>query len=144
MLVYRICGARYIALDGEGAQLYGGRWNSPGRAAVYTSLHLSLAALEYLVHVDFDNLPSDLVWLKIEVPDTVGVDTFANPTAPNEREAAKFGDDWLSKKRTLCLLVPSAVISVEQNLILNPLHVEIANVQILETHPFKFDDRLFR
>jgi RES domain-containing protein len=111
---------------------------------VYTSTHLSLAALEYLVHVDFDNLPADLVWLKIEVPDTVRVETFPNPTAPNERDAAAFGDDWLSTKRSLCLYVPSAVLSVERNVILNPQHVEMAKVQTLATNVFEFDARLFK
>lgn len=144
MFVYRICGARYTALDGEGSRLYGGRWNSPGRPAVYTSTHLSLAALEYLVHVDFDNLPADLVWLKIEVPDAASMETFPAPTAPNERDAAAFGDDWLASKRTLCLNVPSAVLSVERNIILNPLHGQMANVQTLETNVFEFDDRLFK
>ena len=39
------------AFDGEGARLYGGRWNSRGTRVVYTSEALSLAALENLVHL---------------------------------------------------------------------------------------------
>ena len=38
------------AFTGEGARRYGGRWNSPGTAVVYLSAHLSLAALEIMVH----------------------------------------------------------------------------------------------
>ena len=34
-------------LDGEGKQLIGGRWNSPGHGVGYTSLILSLSVLEY-------------------------------------------------------------------------------------------------
>ena len=34
MYVYRLCRARFKALDGEGARLNGGRWNSPGRPIV--------------------------------------------------------------------------------------------------------------
>ena len=50
---WRLVHARYVvhAFDGEGARLYGGRWNSPGRPAVYTSGSLALAALEVLVHL---------------------------------------------------------------------------------------------
>ncbi|MBI5171468.1 MAG: RES domain-containing protein [Candidatus Melainabacteria bacterium] len=66
-------------MDGEGARLFGGRWNSPGLPAIYTSSHLSLAALELLVHLNFDNLPADLVWLKIEVPETGSMETFLLP-----------------------------------------------------------------
>ncbi|MHB8148190.1 MAG: RES domain-containing protein, partial [Vulcanimicrobiaceae bacterium] len=34
------------ALSGEGARLYGGRWNTPGVAALYASSSLALALLE--------------------------------------------------------------------------------------------------
>lgn len=143
MFVYRICGAPYAALDGEGARLFGGRWNTPGNPAVYTSLHLSLAVLEYLVHVEIDNLPSNLIWLKIEIPEKASIERFPGAAAPNERDAALFGDEWLRAKRSLCLEVPSAILSVERNIILNPQHAEIAKVKTLENHPFKFDERLF-
>jgi RES domain-containing protein len=144
VFVYRICKTRYTALDEEGSRLYGGRWNSQGRPAVYTSTHLALAALELLVHLDFDNLPVDLVWLKIEIADASSFETFPNSIAPNERDAAAFGDEWLTAKRSLCLHVPSAVLSVEQNVILNPLHAEFAKVQTVGTNDFVFDDRLFK
>ncbi|WP_367268713.1 RES domain-containing protein, partial [uncultured Sphingomonas sp.] len=36
MIVHRLCKAAHAALDGEGARMWGGRWNSPGRAMVYT------------------------------------------------------------------------------------------------------------
>jgi RES domain-containing protein len=143
MLVYRICGRPYTALDGEGARLYGGRWNSPGQPAVYTSTHLSLAALECLVHVDFDNLPANLVWLKIEVPDAASIEVFPKSTAPNERDAAAFGDAWLKSRRNLSLVVPSVVLSVEKNVIINPAHVEMGTVSILDIQKFEFDHRLF-
>lgn len=40
------------AFSGEGARLFGGRWNSPGTSAVYTSESIALAALEICVHLD--------------------------------------------------------------------------------------------
>jgi RES domain-containing protein len=144
MLVYRICRRPHSALDGEGARSVGGRWNSPGRAAVYTSEHLSLAALEYFVHVDPTNLPADLVWVKIEIPDTVASETFPGATAPDETDAAIYGDDWLSARRSLILVVPSAVLSVERNVIINPGHAQMAAVRIVEVNLFDFDDRMFK
>ena len=38
-------------LSGEGARLYGGRWNSPGTGAVYLGSSLALASIELLVHL---------------------------------------------------------------------------------------------
>ena len=50
---WRIVAVRWAdqAFDGEGAQRYGGRWNSPGRPAVYLAGSRALAALETLVHL---------------------------------------------------------------------------------------------
>jgi RES domain-containing protein len=143
MIVFRICKAPHVALDGEGARLYGGRWNNAGNPAVYTSAHLSLATLEYLVHVDADNLPIDLVWLEIEVPDTASLVHFSGTTAPNEIAAAKDGDNWLAGGTSLGFMVPSAVLSVETNLILNPRHSEMSSVRTLGISAFQFDPRLF-
>ena len=62
MIVYRLCKAVYSALDGEGARLWGGRWNSAGRPMVYAAASPSLAVLEVLVHLDLpaELLPDDL------------------------------------------------------------------------------------
>jgi RES domain-containing protein len=68
VLVWRITRAAYQALDGEGARLHGGRWNPEGVPVVYTSTTLSLAALEYLVHVDPEDVPGDLVAMRIRIP----------------------------------------------------------------------------
>lgn len=50
---YRLVAPKWAAsaLNGEGARLYGGRWNSPGRAMVSLSTSRALAALELLVHL---------------------------------------------------------------------------------------------
>ena len=39
-------------MDGEGAFLYGGRWNNPGARIVYLAETRALAAMEILTHVD--------------------------------------------------------------------------------------------
>jgi Uncharacterized conserved protein len=49
------------AFDGEGARLWGGRWNSPGRPAVYCAGHVSLAILEVVVHADLALAPHYVV-----------------------------------------------------------------------------------
>src|SRR5262249_7317451 len=40
--VWRLCRKKYVAFDGEGSRIAGGRWNRRGTAMVYTSATLSL------------------------------------------------------------------------------------------------------
>src|SRR6185436_5749555 len=79
VIVWRITRAPHQALDGEGARLNGGRWNSEGKPVVYTSATLSLAALEYLVHVEPLLAPNDLVAMAIDLPEAAGVGALVEP-----------------------------------------------------------------
>ena len=149
MRVWRITRRKYAALDGEGARLNGGRWNPEGVAVVYTSATLSLAALEYLVHVDIEDVPSDLISMEIEVPDDAAqavialADLAADWNAIDEHpECTAAGIDWIQRGETLTLRVPSAVIPWESNFLLNPRHSDSVRVTIVATHDFAFDPRL--
>ncbi|MCA9448346.1 MAG: RES family NAD+ phosphorylase, partial [Candidatus Omnitrophica bacterium] len=52
MEVFRVAREAYKTdLSGTGARINGGRWNSPGKAVLYTSENRSLAILETLVHI---------------------------------------------------------------------------------------------
>lgn len=82
MELWRIAREAHAALDGEGARLYGARWTPRGTPAVYASSHLSLAALEYLVHIDAEDAPDDLVALRISVPDDVAEVAVSRSTLP--------------------------------------------------------------
>ncbi|MGA2601398.1 MAG: RES domain-containing protein [Bryobacteraceae bacterium] len=70
--VYRILRKRYARtpFDGEGAFRFGGRWSSPGNRLVYTSERLSLAMIEYYIHIDSDDSPPELVVATADVPKT--------------------------------------------------------------------------
>lgn len=74
MIVYRITKKEHSALDGVGG-LYGpGRWHKKGNLVIYTSEHASLAAWEKIVHVtSFENLPENLLLVKIELPDGIEI-----------------------------------------------------------------------
>lgn len=144
MDLFRLCLKPFAALDGDGARLYGGRWNSAGRAVVYTSKQLSLAVLEYLVHVEPDNLPEGLIWLKIHLPDDIVVEKVAGKMAPPPAQACRVGDIWIDRAKTLALSVPSAILSIEHNVLLNPRHPKMSRVKIVEQQPFSFDPRFFK
>jgi RES domain-containing protein len=150
MRVWRIASARHPLLDGEGARLYGGRWNSPGRPAVYTSAHASLAVLEKLAWTDPDDVPVDLELTGIDVPVDVPVEHLdlrrlpANWPEPGCPACVQAGDEWLQSLRTAALVVPSAVMPVDSNVLINPLHPDARRIRMVETRPFTFDLRLLR
>ncbi|MCH8812980.1 MAG: RES family NAD+ phosphorylase [Gemmatimonadetes bacterium] len=149
MLVWRICREAHQALDGEGSRLHGGRWNSERVSVVYTSSTLALAALEYLVHVDIEDVPDDLVAMAIEVPDDGGEGIVAVDDLPpdwnqvlDHPACARIGDQWAAKGTVLLLLVPSAVVPEESNVLINPDHPRAGDVRMVSIRPFAFDSRL--
>jgi RES domain-containing protein len=150
VLTWRICRRAHQKLDGEGARLYGGRWNSEGVAVVYSSSTLSLAALELVVHVDIEDVPDDLVAMAIEVPDDAGVDSVALAElppdwnqVPDHPACVAIGDAWVRESVDLLLRVPSAVIPEEWNVLINPRHSRVGELVVRSVRSFAFDARVF-
>ena len=149
MLVWRICRKPYAALDGRGGLHASGRWHTRGRPVVYTSQSLALSALELLVHVDRDLLPSDLVRVEIEVPDELEVSQVLVEDLPGNwhsypapSELQELGDAWLVGNRTPVLRVPSAATREEFNFLLNPRHADAQRIEVVSQARFSFDSRL--
>lgn len=144
MIVYRLCKAAFAALDGEGARLFGGRWNSPGRPMLYAAASPSLAVLEVLVHLDltFDLLPDDYDLLTLEIPDGASVQIL-RPTPSAPEACRRAGDAFLEAGEHLILQVDSVVVPQEQNLLVNVRHPEMVGVRLANRQPFRFDPRLF-
>ena len=140
-----------MALDGEGARQAGGRWNHRGVAVVYTSATLSLAALEYFVHLDPQDVPGDLVAIPAEIPDTLArreITARALPANwrayPAPDELATLGTAWVRARTTAVLIVPSAIVPEERNVLLNPAHPDFRRIRRGTPAPFSFDPRLWR
>jgi RES domain-containing protein len=153
VIIWRLCRQRHAdrPLDGEGARLYGGRWNYPGTAVVYTAGTLALAALEVLVHVDHDIAPTDLVSIPIEVPAGIRIEEISIVALPaNWRDTPapaqlqEMGTDWVHRATSLLLQVPSAVIPEEHNYLVNLTHPEVTRLKVGRPKPFTFDPRLLR
>jgi len=150
-VVWRLARAEFAdQLDGEGARLFGGRWNSRGRSALYTSAHLSQSVLEIYVNIPAelrDELPV-LQAVRISVPDDVATHVSQEQLAgllarPDPRAACrKTGDSWIDSQAALILAVPSVLIPEEMNLILNPAHPRMRDVAIVSLRRFHFDPRL--
>lgn len=150
MRVWRLARSVYPALDGEGARLYGGRWNAPGTPVVYTARSLSLAALELLVHLNPDRLPEDLMAYAIDIPDGLKVHRIDVEDLPDgwdrraeDAELRRLGQAWAGAEEAAVLDVPSAVIPEERNVLINPRHPDASEVTIARERPFSFDPRLF-
>lgn len=142
MRLWRLTRAAYAALNGEGARLYGGRWNSPGRAAVYAAAEAALAVLEVRVHLDlpFDLLPDDYVLLAIETGDA----RVEEGPAPGDSSACRaYGDRWLAEQRSALLRVPSVIVPESCDVLINPSHPDALRIHIVQSRPWTFDRRLF-
>ena len=150
--VWRIVKSRLAAtaFDGEGARRQAGRWNSEGTPVVYTAATVSLAALELLVNADIQEMPAGYVVIPVEIPDSVHIETIELSTLPkNWRDPAplparlqRTGDEWIGSKRTIVLSVPSVVVPMERNYLLNPAHPDFRKLAIGKPEKFEFDERL--
>jgi RES domain-containing protein len=146
----RLTKERYAdsAWSGEGAKLYSGRWNPKGVPMVYCASTLSLAALEYFVHVDAVDLPADLVVLYAELPDDAveRLDPSTLPrdwrTVPAPPSLQKIGAEWARSMRSAALAVPSAIVPAESNYLLNPSHAGMSALSAEAPTPFAFDPRM--
>ena len=134
------------AFSGEGARLFGGRWNSVGTSLVYTSESVALATLEICVHLNREadlsgyrifpvKFSSDLVKQVDLLPKGWNHD----PILPQSMEV---GDAWIREASTPVLKVPSVIVPWEYNYILNPDHPDFNKIVIGKIRPFAIDKRL--
>lgn len=134
-------------IEGEGARLFGGRWNVRGSRLIYTSESLALATLEKFAHISTYDLKIELKSLEIKIPKAVSIQTlnlsdlnkFMKSTSTQE-----IGTSWIREEKTAVLKVPSAIIQSENNYLINPLHSDFKKIEIKDPIDFKFDDRLWK
>lgn len=149
--VWRITGKKYAddAFSGEGARIWGGRFNSPGNPAVYTSGSLSLALLENLVQTNTRDYFKNLVYVYADIP----ANMISTPTMddlpdgwsqiPHSESSQAFGDTWIKDGTFPVLRIPSVVVSQEFNYMINPKHREYAKIIISKAGPLSLDPRIF-
>ena len=149
--VWRLVTARYAesAFSGDGARLYGGRWNRKGVPVVYTSDSQALAMLEMLVQDD--PLRARYVMIPATIPEEVAdrAGDGRHPARPlarpgESRRLRTLGTAWARRLSSAVLAVPSAVIPDERNYLLNPQHEAFSAIEIGEPREFVTDLRLLR
>jgi RES domain-containing protein len=135
-------------ISGEGAKKWGGRWNSPGLAVVYTSCSISLSLLELLVYQSsYEEIQVNSL-MKIGVPDILIQTISSNSLKRNWQHDIDYcrfiGNEFLQNNKSLMLKVPSAVIPEEYNILINPRHAAFKECSLISSGIFKFDTRLFK
>jgi RES domain-containing protein len=153
MIVYRICKERYAkaVFSGTGGLDASGRWHHKGHPIVYTAATLSLAALEYLVHLGRRDAAIALVSVRATVPDDMILETVDSATLPRHWKSSPpidatmdLGSRWCAAARHAVLKVPSALVADEFNYLLNPRHPYFSRIKVLRPEPFSFDPRLWK
>jgi RES domain-containing protein len=148
MEVYRISRSKYANdLSGEGARLYGGRWNRPGLSALYTSQSRALALLELIVHFNSaDALRLDYEFISLNIEDSMIVslcEEVKGYEAQNKIFPFREKTEVLFlEQQVLAIKVPSVIIPQECNIIINPIHHWMNSLKILQKERVVIDKRL--
>ncbi len=151
MRVWRMVAAAHArrSMTGDGAAMYGGRWNPVGRRMVYTADSLALATLELSVHlvgarVKYTAIEVDVPDHRIDWLEPAGL---KRAWATDAAATARVGEAWAVSGRSLALAVPSALVhpdSGERNILLNPEHPAAAMLIEVQRLDVTLDERISR
>ncbi len=136
------------AFSGEGSGRYGGRWNSRGVRIIYASEYQSTVALEVFIHNNPFSPDEPFTAFRLEWPDSL-IETYPAKKLPADwkmphpsASTMEIGDKWARENRSVVLAVPSAIVPVERNFLLNPAHPDFKRIKIHPAVDFCFDPRL--
>lgn len=148
--LWRIVTGSHPVWSGEGARLYGQRWNPPGLPAIYTGTSFAVCLIELLVHANRKSPPTGARFVEAEVPDDVSRELFVSASLPGWDDphdvsiAQAFGKDWIESRRSALLIVPSVVTAGrDANVVVNPEHAAAARISVGPETPVALDPRFF-
>lgn len=149
MEVYRVGATKYAGdLSGEGAKLFGGRWNHKTVPCIYTSQSRALAILEYIVNINIDEIPRALSITTFDIPQSEMRLISEDKLPGNWRETPvpsstkDFGTALLKSLTFAIYKIPSGLMNEEFNFLLNPLHPQHKLFKIIEIKDFIYDVRI--
>lgn len=135
-------------MSGEGAYLFGGRWNSKGTRVVYMGTSLAQAAMELLVHLNRSDVLHQYHKMEVRFEDELieHIDLADLPRDWKTQEMASsvqaVGDDWVRSASSPILQVPSAAIDGEYNYLVNPDHPQFGELWLGPITIFEYDPRV--
>lgn len=142
---------RAADLTGKGAAIEGGRWNDQDVPAVYMGMTPAICCLETFVHavgeptfplkITCFELPAEIsLYLEVEATNLpVGWESL-----PADRPSMDFGTAWLKSNSHLGLIIPSAILPLERNIVINPNHHAASQIKVIEVYDFMYDPRMFQ
>ena len=136
------------AFSGEGARIFEGRWNSAGVRMVYCSEHISLAALEILVHTQPVTIRDKFRVFRVSWDGKMMITTDLKKlprgwdARPPSSISKNVGDNWVRLGHSVILAVPSVIVPAERTFLLNPKHQDFGKIKIKDTGSFLLDPRL--
>lgn len=150
MIVYRITAKEYAGLLTASGKA--NRWNDPGAFVIYTASSASLSCLEHLVHLQTLDFKKKFSITLFEIPATALIETVDKSTLPkdwvennnDEAECRLIGRKWYREKENLLLSVPSSVMPIERNFIINTIHPDFDKIKVFDIIAFSFDKRLLK
>ncbi len=149
MLVYRITTEKYSKkLTASGAA---NRWNMDGELVIYAAESRSLASLELIVHRSSikPKIKYKVLVIDIDIPKSQILDIKTEQLPLQWRSVNSYkilqriGSEWYSNNQKLLLRIPSAVIPMENNYVINTKHKLFStNVKIEAIEDYFWDERL--
>lgn len=149
MTVYRLTKAAYADTAFRGSRGRG-RWHEQGIPMVYAADQPATALLETLVHTGrADLVAADYVLFRIKLDEDAHVLTVPDESLPSNWQAwpwpastQQIGTFWHEQHRSVALSVPSAVVPMQRNMLLNIQHPQFTALTIDGPTPFPVDTRL--
>lgn len=151
MTIYRIARTKFCDDSGEGAKMYGGRWNFPGSAALYGSGSVSAGLLERLT-IDPELFSAERYVLysvmeihcpgKFIVRPGIGKLPAGWDAIPFSKISQDFGTHIL-QDGALCFGVPSVVDKSSMNYVLNPMAKGFDKL-VKKVYPLNLDFRIIK
>lgn len=155
LTIWRLEKERYVdtAFRGKGSLETSGRWHHKGTQVSYASEHPGVAVLEKLVWLGRYEMArkSSYVLLPLHLDPDEHLKTLDDSELPDDwdtfphTEATRdLGTQWFEAEQSAVLAVPSAVLPVAKNYLINPFHPDFHELERGDPVPFSWDARLFR
>lgn len=130
-------------LSGNGAALFGGRWNHADQPALYFGLSPTDCALDPVILAG--HVPRlALKLMQLQLPDDPDLYQQVQPdelpegwdTLPADKPSMDFGSAWLTRARHLGLILPSVVTGHARCLLVNPAHAAMKRIEVMQVTDF--------